>query len=228
MPLSHDQIISVVVSNGGWYDKEFEDKCYCLYTFGVCHNINWPPGRNAYISKVSSDQETVRETSKIVNMLYPDFVNIHNNFNFDLRCLAASSALDDMVGPTFSERRLGNVGVGIFWRLDNGSMIVDSMYTAGSEPTDNWPSLALAKLSEKFDLPPKMDSGTMDIKPSELCDITNIVEYNARDLDLHVWLPKNMLMCERLGGLRGQGHQCGQEVGFEQDSGVHKYHPRGR
>ncbi|XP_044715186.1 DNA polymerase family B domain-containing protein [Hirsutella rhossiliensis] len=183
--------------------EEFKDKCYCLYAFGVCREIKWPDGRNAWVAKVSGNEEAVRETYKIINMLCPDFVNVHNGFNFDLRCLAASSALDPMIGPTFSERRLGNVGLGIFWRLDNGTMIVDSMYTAGTEPTSNWPSLSLAKMSERFDLPPKMDSGTMSIKVSDTVDVTDIVEYNARDADLHVWLPKNMLMCERLCTLAG-------------------------
>lgn len=203
MPLPHDPIISVEVSNGGWYDKEFEDKCYCLHAFGRCGSIKWPVGRNAYVAKVSGNEQTVRETYKIINMLSPDFVNIHNGFNFDLRCLAASSALDPEIGPTFSETRLSKAGVGIFWRLNNGTMIVDSMYTAGTEPTSNWPSLALAKMSEKFDLPPKMDSGTMAIKVSDDTDITDILEYNARDSDLHVWLCKNMLMCERLCILAG-------------------------
>ncbi|KAK2591532.1 hypothetical protein QQS21_010782 [Conoideocrella luteorostrata] len=203
MPLPHDPIISIVVSNGGWYDKEFEDKCYCLYAFGKCGNINWPEGRNAYVARVSGNEEATRETYKIINMLSPDFVNVHNGFNFDLRCLAASSALDPMIGPTFSERRLGNVGVGIFWRLDNGTMVVDSMYTAATEPTSKWPSLALAKMSERFDMPPKMDSGTMAIRPNDSVDVTDMIEYNARDSDLHVWLPKNMLMCERLCILAG-------------------------
>lgn len=203
MTLPHDPIISIVVSNGGWYDKEFKDKCFCIHAFGKCGKIKWPNGRNAYVARVSGNEEATREAFKIVNMLSPDFVNIHNGFNFDLRCLAASSALDPTIGSTFSERRLGNVGVGIFWKLDNGTMVVDSMYSAATEPTGNWPSLALAKMSEKFDLPVKMDSGTMSVKVSDETDVTNIVEYNARDSDLHVWLPKNMLMCERLCILAG-------------------------
>ena len=39
MSLSHDLIISIVISNGGWYDKEFKDKCYCIYAFGYCTSI---------------------------------------------------------------------------------------------------------------------------------------------------------------------------------------------
>jgi hypothetical protein len=59
---------------------------------------------------VSGNGEITRETSKIVNMLCPGFVNIRNGFNFDLRCLATSSYADSVVSNTFSERRLGNVG----------------------------------------------------------------------------------------------------------------------
>ncbi|KAF4460195.1 DNA polymerase (pol2) [Fusarium albosuccineum] len=203
MCLPHDPIISTVVSNGGWYDKEFDDKCFCLYAFGKCGKIKWPEGRSAHVTKVSGNEEIVRETYKIINTLSPDFVNIHNGFNFDLRCMAASSYADPLIGPTFSERRLGNVGVGVSWKLDNGTMIVDSMYTASTEPTSNWPSLALAKMSEKFDLPPKMDSGSLSITVSDETDVTKIVEYNARDADLHAWLAKNMSMCERICMLAG-------------------------
>ena len=134
-----------------------------------------PNGSAAHVTKVSSNEEAVRETYKIVNMLSPNFINRHNGFNFDLRCLAASSAMDPVIGPTFSERRLGNVGVGIFWKLANGIMVVDSMYTAGTEPTGNWTSLALAKMSERFDLPPKMDSGDMSIEVSDDADVREAV-----------------------------------------------------
>ncbi|KAL9122241.1 MAG: hypothetical protein Q9187_001193 [Circinaria calcarea] len=203
MPLPHDPIISIVISNGGWYDKRFEDKCYCIYAFGVCDEIKWPDERNVSVIKVSGNEEAVRVAYETLNSINADFVNIHNGFNFDLRCLAASCALDPIIGPTIEERRLGNVGVGIFWKLKNGTMVVDSMYTASSEPTTNWPSLSLAKMGAKFDLPPKMDSGTMAIPVKETTNITNIVEYNARDSDLHAWLCKEMNMCERLCMLAG-------------------------
>ncbi|KAL2357356.1 hypothetical protein BJ546DRAFT_947622 [Cryomyces antarcticus] len=97
MPLSHDPIISIVISNGGWYDKQFEDKCYIIHTFGYCNKIEWENGRNVLITRVDNDEEAVRQTYETLNMLCPDFVNIHNGFNFDLRCLAAASALDPVV-----------------------------------------------------------------------------------------------------------------------------------
>ena len=58
--------------------------------------------------------------------------------------------MDPVIGPTFSKRRLGNVGVGIFWRHQH-----------------------------------RRHGGGLHVD------------------DLHVWLPKNMLMCERLCTLAG-------------------------
>lgn len=46
MLLPHDPIISLVVFNGGWYDKEFDDKCHFLYTLGTCNNIDWASDKN--------------------------------------------------------------------------------------------------------------------------------------------------------------------------------------
>ncbi|KAH8157951.1 hypothetical protein CIB48_g10296 [Xylaria polymorpha] len=114
MLLPYDPIISIVISNGGWYDKEFDDKCYCIYAFGVCKTIKWPDGRNAMVIKVDNSECAVRKAYRIVNILCPNFVNFYNGFNFDLRCLLASNALDLFISETFFERRLGNVRVGIF------------------------------------------------------------------------------------------------------------------
>ncbi len=69
-------------------------------------------------------------------------------------------------------------------------MIVDSMYTADLKPTKAWPSLSLARMGAFFDLPRKMDSGTMAIPVLDETNVTNIIEYNIRDLDLHAWLCK--------------------------------------
>lgn len=130
MPLPHDPLISIAISNGGWYDKEFTDKCYIIHTFGFCRETKWENGRFPTIVKASSDEEAVRQAYEILTILSPDFVNIHNGFNFDLRSLGSASALDPVTGPTFEEKMLGNVGVGVFWALKNGSMMVDSIYTA--------------------------------------------------------------------------------------------------
>ena len=130
MPLPHDPIISVVISNGGWYDKQFPDKCYILYTFGYHNEVEWEAGRHPVIMKMTDSEELVERVYGFLDAISPDFVSIHNGFNFDLRSLAASSVFSNVVGHTFEERRLGNVGVGVFWSLTNGTMIVDSMYTS--------------------------------------------------------------------------------------------------
>ncbi|KAL8904886.1 MAG: hypothetical protein Q9207_002981 [Kuettlingeria erythrocarpa] len=127
----------------------------------------WEPGRVPVITKPESDEKMVATAYNILDASSSDFVNIHNGFNFDLRSLAALSALDTMVGSTFEEMRLGKSGLGVRWALTNGSIVVDSMYTADKIWRSEWDSLAVAKIAETFDLPPKLSSGTMEICVSD-------------------------------------------------------------
>ncbi|KAK5162688.1 uncharacterized protein LTR77_011241 [Saxophila tyrrhenica] len=203
MPLPHDPLISISISNGGWYDKEFVDKCYLIYTFGFHTETEWENGRHPTIVKVDTDEDAVRTAYEILDMLSPDFVSIHNGFNFDLRSIGCKAATEPTIEHTIEERRLGNVGVGVFWSLTNGSMIIDTMYTADKVSRSDWDSFALDKMCRRFDLPPKLDSGTMRITISDEADLTKILVYNARDSDMHAWLAKNGKMCERIALLAG-------------------------
>lgn len=81
--------------------------------FRYCSKITWHVRRNGHIAKASGNEEVVRESYNIIDMMCPDFVNIHNRFNFDLRLMAASAATNLTIRPIFEERRLGNVSVGI-------------------------------------------------------------------------------------------------------------------
>jgi DNA polymerase elongation subunit (family B) len=203
MPLPHDPLISISISNGGWYDKEFKDKCYLIYTFGYHTQAKWEDGRYPVILKAENDTDAVRKAYEILDMLSPDFVSIHNGFNFDLRSIGCKAVGDIVLDSSIEERRLGNVGVGVFWALTNGVMVVDTMYTADKTSRSEWGSFALDKMCRKFDLPSKLDSGTMRIPISEDVDLTQILVYNARDSDMHAWLAKRMTMCERIGLLAG-------------------------
>ena len=200
MPLPEDQIMTIAIANGGWYDKEFEDKCVCAYTFGSCSEVAWDNGRLGVTRKVKGSVEAVRFAYDTIVALSPDFVNIHNGFNFDLVALAAWAAFDPEIEETFTERRLGNVGTGVDWQLPNGSVIVDSMYGSDKNPRTRkvLKSLSLRALAEKWDLPPKLDVDAMDIDTTKAYDHATMIKYNARDADLHAWVCKKTLMCERM------------------------------
>ena len=114
----------------------------------------------------------------ILNRYSADYVNIHNGFNFELRHLVCWSAGDDDVEDAFEERRLGNVGVGIFWKLENGSMIVDSIYDADKNSRLNWIALNLKSMCERFDLTGKEMPDKFDIDPSSRYDHTR----NSRNI----------------------------------------------
>jgi hypothetical protein len=65
MPLMHDPFISITVSKGGWYDREFRSKCFCLYTFGRCSEVTWKGSHPATLIKMNSDAEAVMKTYEI-------------------------------------------------------------------------------------------------------------------------------------------------------------------
>ena len=201
VPLPHDEIISISITNGGWYYREYEDKCFCIYTMRTVSNTDWDLDRNSQLMRVGGLKEAVEAAYDVLNALSPDFVNIHNGFNFDLRAMASWSVFDPRVEPIFEEKRLGNVGIGTVWVLPNGVMMVDSMYSTDKIARSNWKSLALRALVERYDLPPKLDSDTMAIDSTTTADISNLLRYNARDADLHVWVAKETRMCQRMCAL---------------------------
>lgn len=203
MPLPHDDMISIVISNGGWHDDDIEDVCYCIYTFGYHRDIELDNGRKPIFIKAKSSTHSVEIAYEILNSLSPDFVNVHNGFGFDLNRLATHSALSSKIAYTFEDRRLGNTGEATYWRLPNGVMFVDSMYDVDKYQRGDWPSISLASLATILELPPKLDVDDMMIEASENYDVTQMLVYNARDSDLHAWVCRSLKMCDRYFILAG-------------------------
>ena len=153
----------------GWYTGSFPDICVCIYTNGHCSDLT---GREFTSIRVNVSSDAIVMTYRLLDAINPDFVSIHNGFNFDMRHVARSSTNIDKLLSTFEERRLGNSGVGVFWRLLLRS---------------DWTSLSLANMCQKFGLPPKLDPNTIMIDERLDNDMLEIVVYNCRDADLHVW-----------------------------------------
>lgn len=203
VPLPHDDIISISISNGGWHDDLVDDVCYCIYTFGFHRDVELDYGRKPVFIKAGTSSNAVKKTYEILNMLNPDFVNIHNGFGFDLKHIACHAAFLDGISDTFEKRRLGNTGTAIYWKLENGISFVDSMYDIDKYLRKDWPSISLASVASILELPPKLDADEMMVENSESYDVTDMLIYNARDSDLHAWVVKKMRTCERYFMLAG-------------------------
>lgn len=160
-------------------------------------------GRPIRAVKADSSQHAVEIAYSILNSISADFINIHNGFGFDLKILACAGAMSTLVGDTFDERRLGNVGTGISWRLKNGSMFTDSLYTTDKKSRSDFTSLALDAMAKQLDLPRKVNSDSMAIAPSDDYNMNKMADYNTRDSDMHVWVSKRTTMCERMCKLAG-------------------------
>lgn len=88
--------------------------------------------------------------------------------------------------------------MGMIWNVTNGTMVVDSLYSADKTSRQKWKSLSLRSMGEKWDLPRKLDVTDMAIDPSKDYDNSTMIKYNARDADLHSWLAKRTAMCKRM------------------------------
>jgi hypothetical protein len=86
-------------------------------------------------------------------MLSPNFVSIHNGFNFDLITIGCNAVCDPILETSIVERRLGNVRVKVFWKLTNGVRVVDTIYTADETSKSEWTSFRLEQMCKVFDLP---------------------------------------------------------------------------
>ena len=72
MPLLHDEIVSIAITNGGWYDKEFLDKCFCIYSVGHCSGVEWDLGRQGILIRVGSSEEAAQKAYEVLNTMSPN------------------------------------------------------------------------------------------------------------------------------------------------------------
>ncbi|WYZ36462.1 hypothetical protein EsH8_XV_000015 [Colletotrichum jinshuiense] len=169
--------------------------CVCIYTFGYV-------SKDVFVKVNSSTQALQLAYTTLEKMGY-GFINA---FNFDIKQMAVAAADVDKFSHLIEKKRLGNFGSGMFMKLTSGCMFVDSIYTAmkTSRP-GQWNSFGLAHMAKKLSLPEKMDVDGMMIKESEEYDVMNMLDYNARDSDLHAWVAKQLKMCEHLCTYAGLG-----------------------
>ncbi|KAI6986052.1 hypothetical protein KC359_g8907, partial [Hortaea werneckii] len=196
MPLPHDDLISITISNGGWFEDDIPDVCYCIYTFGHHTEVQFEHGSKPNFIKANTSSEACVAAYNILNSLSPDFVNVHNGFGFDLKRISVYCSHLEGIHNTFESRKLGNTSSATYWRLPNGVSFIDSMYHVDKYQRNNWSSIALGKIADDLDLPPKLDADEMMVENSDTYDVTNMLEYNSRDSDLHALVARKLKMPE--------------------------------
>ena len=118
MPLPHDDLISITISNRAWREDVNRDLCYYIYTFGRHREVVTETGRKTVFIKAGTSSNALIKTYKILTLLSPNFVNIHNGFGLpgvdvDPRCDVSE------IAHTFEERKFDNSGSATYWRIPN-------------------------------------------------------------------------------------------------------------
>lgn len=148
--------------------------------------------------------EAVEKAYEILTLLSPNFVDIYNGFHFDLDRMSPHAACSSKIACTFEERNLGNRGTKTYWKLPNGTMVVDSMYYVDKYPRNDWTSISLATVARELGLPPKLDADEMMIKRSDSYDVSSMLTYHIRDADLHMWVIEELQGALQVLRARGQ------------------------
>ena len=65
---------------------------------------------------------------RFIDIINPDFVTIHNDFNFDSRRIICCAVDSDILSNALMKRPLGNSDIGVLWKLTDGTMSVDRYY----------------------------------------------------------------------------------------------------
>lgn len=190
MPLPHDDTISKSISNGEWLDMQMPDMCYFIHTFEFVDTDTDSSGRPIKSVRVYSNQQAVKVAYHILNKMSADFINVHNGFGFDLKTLVCAGSTSPLIASTFDERRLGKVGTGVGWKIKNGSMFTDSLYTTDKKSGSDFVSLSLDGMAKELGLPRKIASDSMAITPTEDYNMNKMAGYNTRNSDMHVWVCK--------------------------------------
>lgn len=108
-----------------------------------------------------------------------------------------------------ARRRFGNTGHGLFWKLNNVTIVIDSMYDIVKHLRSGWSSISLAIAAQELDLPNKLDGDIMMVENSSEYDVMKMLIYSVRDPDLHALVVRTMNSCERLFALAGA---CGSTM----------------
>ncbi|KAK1828581.1 hypothetical protein QBC39DRAFT_393079 [Podospora conica] len=161
-----------------------------IESLGKYTGIKLEENRTLIVIKAKNSTRMCEIAYKILEELSPDIVNIYNSFGFDLKMIAVYSSLSPILTDTTERRRLGKSRSGVYWRLPNGTTIIDSMYDVDKYLRSKWVSISLANMAKTLRLPPKLDG-------------VEIIVENNNDYDVSEILRYNMLTYERLFALVG-------------------------
>lgn len=194
----HDDLISITITNSKHKTDKDNDVSYCIHTFGYVKDFTWTEGRNITFIKAKTSSDAVLTAYELLERLAPDFVVIHNGFNFDCKYMAAMCADEPWSASIFEERRLGNAGLGVTMRFSNGTQLLDTLYFIDKTRRHMWKSLALSSIAKVLNLDDKLDGPAMDYFMDDYTDVSDIARYNLRDLELHVQVCVELKMCEKI------------------------------
>ncbi|KAG0910059.1 hypothetical protein G6F33_008232 [Rhizopus arrhizus] len=174
-PLPHDPLLSAAIVT-------WDGRMICRYTCGY-HDVDQIPYPEYDVARVENSEELVRWIIEWLIDECPDFVVIHNGYNFDIPRMAVHCPLE--YSYLFRNINLGKSGKGMDLVIP-GVTIFDSFHYIDKLHRSDYQSVSLDGLALTLGIGFKAVQPSVNIDPDSNPNLTDMILYNIWDSYLHI------------------------------------------
>lgn len=177
-PLPHDPLLSAAIST--WDGRHF-----CRYTCGHHDASKFKDSRGVDVARVPNSEKLVEWIINWILEESPDFVVIHNGYNFDIGRMAVHSP--PSMSHYFRRMNLGKGGSGTDLIIP-GTTVIDTYSYLDKLHRSDYESMSLDSLSMHFGATGKSTQPSLSIDVDSDPDMTDVAKYNMHDSYLHCYV----------------------------------------
>lgn len=180
-PLAHDPLLSAAIVT-------WDGRYICRYTCGHHRPEEFSHDPRLDVARVKDSEALVVWIIQWIAEESPDFISIHNGYNFDIgrMCAHAPSSYHTL----FKSINLGKGKVGMDLSL-RGSTVIDTYSYVDKLHRSEYASMGLDFLAGAFNLGSKSNQPNLLVDTRTDHDMTDIVKYNIHDSYLHYCIANN-------------------------------------
>lgn len=170
------------------------------YSLGYCLPKRMEDYQNAVLVRSSSNREMAESAMDWIIYNRPDYLCIHNGFQYDIKVLAAncSSRYDKYFVTCGGKGRAPGLDLNI-----RKVTVLDTLRYLDALARSRFPSMGLNAIALALGLPPKLDHPSFEVDPNSDNDLTQMIEYNVHDANLHIMVAVKSGMVKEINYMAG-------------------------
>lgn len=175
-PLPHDPLLSAAIVT-------WDGRMLCRYTCGHHNSEKFPESEGYDVARVEDSEALVTWIIEWLIEECPDFVIIHNGYNFDIPRMAVHCS--SLYSHMFRNINLGKSGRGMDL-LIQGVTVFDSFHYIDKLHRSEYPGVSLDSLATSLGIGVKAVQPSVNIDPNSNSCMDDMILYNIWDSYLHL------------------------------------------